>query len=293
MSAKDIISVISDLSVLAGAVAAIYGIDTWKRELQWKKRSELAEETLFYIYEVENSIKAIRTPVSSSLEYRDRKKGENETETESRALDSAYVILKRIDDNIDPLNKLRLLRQRCRVMFEDAPVKEMDELLQVIWQIRYAATRLGNRYWKIDVSRYSQQRRDEHYKKQDELEDIIWGGGKEDDIRGKIEDITAQSENYFRKYISPMPPANRIIASINKILDKISYFRAGRKNGSTSKKGAIGYSDKKKGIPNRLDMPYKLIKFPTKERRSIYGSNFNRSARFCNQKCCVIFSDNS
>jgi len=52
--------------------------------------------------------------------------------------------------------------------------------------------------------------------------------------------------------------------------------------GSPSKKGDEKSLTTKKGTPKRFGIPHKLINFPTKERRSIYGKIMNRADRLFN-----------
>ena len=42
----DMLATIRDLSILGAALAAIYGVESWRRESRAKKKTELAEETL-------------------------------------------------------------------------------------------------------------------------------------------------------------------------------------------------------------------------------------------------------
>lgn len=197
-------SVLSDLAVVAGAGAAVYGVNTWKRESQWKKKSALAEEALYSIYEVEEAISAIRSPMSWTHEEEGRERAESETEREAKARDRAHIVFSRIREHQDKLSQLRTMRQKCRVLFGEQYVVSFDKLLKVVKEVSVSAHMLGTHYWAQRPDWLAEEQRKLHKEEVREHECIIWAlGDKHDKLSPKIEAAVAEAEQVFREMIEP------------------------------------------------------------------------------------------
>jgi hypothetical protein len=70
--------IIKSISIIIASTVAIYGINSWRRETKWKRKYELAEETLSLFYEVQDVISIIRSPFSRNEEGKKRNRIENE-----------------------------------------------------------------------------------------------------------------------------------------------------------------------------------------------------------------------
>jgi hypothetical protein len=91
----EFIKILESLAVFTASIAAIFGINSWRREIRGRKRYELAEEVLALFYEAKERISAIRSIFGNVEEGNSRKPNPNETPDEQKALNAAYVIIER------------------------------------------------------------------------------------------------------------------------------------------------------------------------------------------------------
>jgi len=113
-------------AVTAGSV--VWGISAWRREYVGKRQIELAESVLELFYEAEDAIREIRSPFSFTGEGSTRKKGEHESEEESRSLNNAYVVFERYQKREKLFAELRSLRYRMMATFGASAATPFDSL---------------------------------------------------------------------------------------------------------------------------------------------------------------------
>lgn len=210
MSFSDVVSVMGDVAVIAGAGAAIFGINAWKRETLWRKHSDLAEKALLSVYEMETAINAVRSPFSSNIEYEGREREEGETPHEKSARDRAYVVFTRLQKHNDVYGEMRTIKQRCRVMFGDSYTKIFDDLWAIIVDINVTTEMLGSHYWNDPLDFYEQEERKQLLADRRELEAVIWYKGSRDKIKPKVKSIVDEAEGLFRDKITPQSFGERI-----------------------------------------------------------------------------------
>ncbi|WP_157054924.1 hypothetical protein [Salidesulfovibrio brasiliensis] len=203
----------SDFAVIIGAVAAILGINAWKRELLWRKHSDLAEKALLSVYEMQSAINSIRSPFSSSAEYEGRERVEGESQHEKSARDRAYVVFARLDKHSEVYGEMRTIQQRCRVMFGDSYTKIFDDLWGIIVNIMVTTEILGDHYWNEPLAFYEKEERKRLLADRRELEAVIWYRGNQDKIRPKVEGIVTDAESLFRSKITPPSLKDRFQAA--------------------------------------------------------------------------------
>ncbi|MEQ5752362.1 hypothetical protein ABN357_14910 [Providencia rettgeri] len=113
---------ISSLSVFLAALTFISGVNAWKREFIGRKKIDLYEKALNYIYKARESISYIRMPISSQSEGSTRKKGPNETSEESEILDRAFVTMERFKKSNTLFDEIRILHHQINLISDDATV---------------------------------------------------------------------------------------------------------------------------------------------------------------------------
>jgi hypothetical protein len=102
----DWLSFVEKMAVIFAAIAAMYGVDSWKRETTWKRKNEIKEEVLSLFYEARDAIEIIRNPFSSTEEGKTRKSTGYETDEIKRVLDQAYIVFERYDKIKDVFTNL-------------------------------------------------------------------------------------------------------------------------------------------------------------------------------------------
>ena len=124
-----------NISVIIGALTLISGIRAWKREYIGKRKIELAEDTLMLFYQARDAIRDIRNPFGRVGEGNSRQKADNETDSETKLLDRAYVIFERYQKHEDIFNNLQSTRYRFMARFgreNEAPFIELNKILNEI-----------------------------------------------------------------------------------------------------------------------------------------------------------------
>lgn len=113
---------ISSMSVAFAALTFIFGVSAWKREFIGRKKIDLYEKALNYIYKAKESIGYIRMPISSQSEGSTRKKGPHETSEESEILDRAFVTMERFKKSNTLFDEIRILHHQINLISDDATV---------------------------------------------------------------------------------------------------------------------------------------------------------------------------
>jgi hypothetical protein len=86
-------------------------------ERSWKRKIEIAFDTLALAYESKFVFDGIRSPMSFDYEYKDMKKKDGESDAEWNRRGPYYAILKRIDFNKDFFERAWKMQPRCTAMF--------------------------------------------------------------------------------------------------------------------------------------------------------------------------------
>ncbi|WP_285908111.1 hypothetical protein, partial [Pseudodesulfovibrio pelocollis] len=202
MNFADFFSIIRDLALTVGAIAALYGINVWKKEARWRKHSETAEQALLTVYEFENAIREIRSPFVWKSETEGIDKNINESEKDRTIKERMHVIATRHQRHQSTFNNLRTVRQKCKVVFCNQYDKVFEDCFSILREIGISTNLLQNHYWVIDYN-------DQHpLEKEERLqhERIIWAyGEKHDPLAPRISKAVEEAEQSFRDFIEPLP----------------------------------------------------------------------------------------
>lgn len=192
---KATFEIFESLSVIIAAIVALYGIDSWRREVKWKRRYELAEETLSLFYEIQDVISVIRSPMSTSNEGKTRKRDENESEEDAELLDQAFTVIERYEKHKEPFHKLRAIKYRFITVFGRESEKPFNDVIDLINKIIRASNILGRRYWN-DKGRghLTEKQYLKHLEKREEYENIIWEDYEDDKITTELREIIGSVE---------------------------------------------------------------------------------------------------
>jgi len=188
-----IIRNIESFSIIAASIAAIWGVNSWRREAKWKRKYELGEEVLSLFYEVRDKIRFIRNPFSSPDEGKSRKPSENETPQEKEALDRAFITIERYHKCSEIFNKLNSLQYRFMAIFGKNAITPFKELNKLLKNIIITSEALGFSWSKLSIS--DKTIRDNLIKKIQDYEKIIWAGYEDDPIESKVNEIIKEIEN--------------------------------------------------------------------------------------------------
>ncbi len=192
----DWLSFVEKLAVIFAAVAAMYGVDSWKREATWKRKNVIKEEVLSLFYEVRDAIEYIRNPFSSTEEGKTRKSTGKETEEEKKILDRAYTVFERYENKKVVFTNLRKRKYRFMAIYGNVQSKPFDDIYIVMNEIFLSASMLGQYYWQQkDRNSMTNEEKKTHLADLREKEAILWAGYKvPDTIRDRVDKIIENIE---------------------------------------------------------------------------------------------------
>lgn len=136
---SDILEIFKSIGIIIASGAAIWGINSWRREAMWKRKYELAEEVLANMYEAHQAIQIIRSPFGFGEEGSSRRRGENETPDESKIYDQAYVSRERFERNKRSLEKIQPLKFRFIALYGKDFSQHFDTFSSAINKIFFAS----------------------------------------------------------------------------------------------------------------------------------------------------------
>lgn len=132
------VDILQGLAVTGASVAAVVGINAWKREHLGKRRIELAEEVLVHLYKAAEVLERIRHPYIHPGEGSTRRGGEDETEDERELYNRAFIIMERYNKNIETFKPIWALQYKFKAVFGSEDYKVFEEFESVFWTIRDA-----------------------------------------------------------------------------------------------------------------------------------------------------------
>jgi hypothetical protein len=195
--------IIQNVAVIIAAIIALHGINSWRREIRWKKKYELIEDTLVLFYEADEKIKILRFPGSWGNEGNTRKKSGSEAPEETQSLNQKYVIYERWEKDKDVFNKLQTIKFRFIAIFGKDFLQPFEEVQKILNEIFFANYKLNNRYWlnqretDIENPRFKAQ-----LEKITEYETKVWDSlNDNDDIRIRIKEATKKIEVLYNKIL--------------------------------------------------------------------------------------------
>lgn len=159
-----------------GAFIAYRGLTEWHDETVGKRRIELAEEVLADFYQARDIIKAARSRFSYSYEGLTRQKGENETEEDTRILNSYFAASERLASKADFFAETWARRYRFSAVFGSEAAGAYDDLFEVRNEIIASVGSLisahGHRLSAADQA------------ERERWKNTIWSGAEDDPIPG-------------------------------------------------------------------------------------------------------------
>jgi hypothetical protein len=195
MDFGQLLELTSHLSVLVASCAAVWGMTGWRREFRGKREIELAEDVLCLVYRAEWAIEAVRFPAWDQREGQAREIPADETPEEKEARDRANVVFKRIRDNSDTFAELHTLRFRFMASFDRDKAKPFDELRGIVNEIWVAAEELAQ-LWERELTGHAVNEDDVTF-----FRKIIWSHGREDEIKGRLQEAVQCIEAMCRPII--------------------------------------------------------------------------------------------
>ncbi len=204
MDIKNYLDIIQALSVIIASLAAVLGISSWRRETEWKRKYELAEEVLSCFYDISERFDIIRNPAGYVGEGKTRKRNKNESQEESEILDQAYVLIERFEKEKAPFVQLKSFKYRFMVLFGKKAGEPFDDIVRLTNKLFLASRSLGRHYWKDQGRRkLTDEQFGRHLEKMHELEAIFWSDfGKEDDkFKEEVNRAVSKMESICRRII--------------------------------------------------------------------------------------------
>lgn len=195
MTNQEILSTVEALAVISASIAAIVGINSWRREARWKRKAEVAEEVLLAFYKVQSVFEVIRHPVVWHEEL--------PTEGSDQLQERAAVTSRRYQANMDAFNNLRTLRWKYRIVFPKANEEPFEEVEVLLRKILSSSYMLGAVVWPRQGTGLQGEEFERHLKEMHELESWHWRFDDErDPFKPRFEKALRQVEAECSRYVA-------------------------------------------------------------------------------------------
>ncbi|MBU1319506.1 MAG: hypothetical protein KKG33_03375 [candidate division Zixibacteria bacterium] len=193
--ALQLLELISYLAIIAASGVAVWGINAWRREHVGKRRIELAEQSLAIVYEIQETLRRIRSIGVRVGEGSTRPRKEDESDEERAALDEGYALYERFEPYRELFGKLRAVRYRFKATFRVKAAEPFDELLEVESKMFRAASKLA--FWARDYRSPGGQHSQQALEDLQRCRLILWGyGGEGDEIFNDVVRIVQRVEDF-------------------------------------------------------------------------------------------------
>ena len=136
------LSIIETVFIVGGAVIAILGLNTWRKEMVGKRKSELAEEVLALFYEARDIFSWARFPGGYSSEGETRPVIEEESTEQAEARKGWYVPAERLIKHTDLFSRLHSLKYRFIAYFGTDASKPFEGIKSIHDKILIATSTL-------------------------------------------------------------------------------------------------------------------------------------------------------
>ncbi len=173
---------------LVAVLVGWFALNTWKKE----KKSNLADEIINTTIQLKELIEWSRNPAHFD-EGKSRPLGNNENER-NKLKDSYYVCQERLQNKIDLIQKIRLLKIKSSLHFSKLKIaEELERLLKVVIYIKNSSNWLIR---DIENNLKDNKARIEH---QNKIYSSLQEG--EDEIQKIIDEATTKITNILKVYL--------------------------------------------------------------------------------------------
>lgn len=200
MCISDIINLISPISVIIASVFGIWGINTWRKEIPFRRKYELAEKVLANAYEAVEVIESIRFPASNSYEGLSRKSNGNETPHQTKILNNLYVVKERFYKRNDSFKKLFSVRFQLKAVFGQKLEDPFNKILGMPNKIFLAVDQYADTV--KNPKNYTSKEKSKLYQ---EYSKSVFGSlinKEEDPIYNEMKEALKDLEKECRKYLN-------------------------------------------------------------------------------------------
>jgi hypothetical protein len=182
--------ILESIAVIIAAIAAIWGINSWRREMKGKREYQLAEETLVLFYEAAERIRFIRAPFSRPDENKPPTTSENSDYDTQDSYGPVNVFFNRYESHRECFDRLHALRFRFKALLGNDNIGPFEEIEAVLNEIRDSVYEFSVTY----PDKESRQGK-EFIEEKRKLNNVIYAGYGEDIIAQRISSAIAQIEN--------------------------------------------------------------------------------------------------
>ena len=137
ITTRIVLPAVTSLATIVAAGTAIWGIRAWRREYTGKRRIDLAEDVLALVYEIQDVLASVRSPLGHSEEGQKCPEMPDAIDKEKAMLNTAYIPIERCNSRKELFARLRSLRYR----FMALNGKDTGEPFEELNSIRHSLTK--------------------------------------------------------------------------------------------------------------------------------------------------------
>jgi len=204
MECADIISIVKDIviAVSAGTVAvlALLGLQAWKRELTGKARFETANHMWQLGSEFSARLTGVRLYPTSSVEWADRERQNEETAPASEILNEWHAREKRLNSIRESLDKIIQVQWEAELLLSESSVRSVKEVVQSYRKIYYDIASALTVFFEIRLSEVKTGVPCTDQKGMRETKNIIYFRTN-DDVSREVKDATDKLASSLKQYV--------------------------------------------------------------------------------------------
>jgi len=201
----EVVSIVGDVvvSISAAAVAltAFYGLRAWRRELTGRSRFQTARSVMQLAYKLKADFAWARNPVTTSGEYTDRQRRDDESKDESDVRDLWFARNKRLMPLAETVAKLQEAGWQANVIMSESSASQVSEAIQTFIK---SWAELSSAVYDFFEVRIDEARSGEMYRDQDwlrGLRHVLFSSGNDSfsqQIDGAIEQLSSALKPHIR-----------------------------------------------------------------------------------------------
>jgi len=198
------ISISSDIAVFISAIfvaiAALVGVQTWRRELTGKARFEIARRVMFLSYKFCEDFKSARSPFTLSYEYIERKVKEGEQPAITEVRNQWFARSQRLRPVVEDLSRLQEAQWEAKIILAANAASCVTEALKTFRQAYADVSSAISTYFEIkeDVAKSGGQYHDQEFLR--ELALAIYER-PEDDLSKQVSAAIPKLEKTLESYV--------------------------------------------------------------------------------------------
>lgn len=192
--------VVLSLSAITVAFFAWLGLRIWREELTGKAQFETARNMMRLSLKLKANLEGVRHPLTGYLEYANRTKQPDESESESQVLDEWYAKTNRINAVFENLTEIIEVKWEAEILFSESSVQSIEEVVKSYRESYADLSSAISAYFEILLN---EAKTKDLYQNQKWLKGLKYTiySAQDDDFSKKVSEATDKLSSALKQYV--------------------------------------------------------------------------------------------